>query len=63
MWPVEQLCGEPVELEFVLHDRDEVLAAVTAAGLTDVEWYLRSPHPGGIEAATERLYVLARRPA
>ena len=45
VWPVTELCGEPVELEFVLHDRDEVLAAVTAAGLVDVEWYLRAPYP------------------
>jgi uncharacterized protein YceH (UPF0502 family) len=60
VWPVTELCGTPVELEFVMHDRDEVLAAVTAAGLVDVEWYLRAPYPG-VEAATERLYVLARR--
>ena len=57
---VAELCGEPVELEFVLHDRAEVLAAVTAAGLVDVEWYLRGPVAQ--EVATERLYVLARRP-
>jgi uncharacterized protein len=58
---VAELCGVPVELDFVLHDRAEVLAAVTAAGLVDVEWYLRGPV--GAEVATERLYVLARRPA
>jgi hypothetical protein len=39
-----------------------VVEAVNAAGLVDVEWYLRSPL-SDVEAPTERLYVLARRPA
>lgn len=58
---VESLFEVPVELDFVLHERDVVLSAVAAAGLVDIEWYLRSPLPG-VEADTERLYVLARRP-
>lgn len=58
---VEELFGAPVDLEFVLHDPAEVIEAVAAAGLVDVEWYLRSPLPD-VEVATERLYVLARRP-
>jgi len=58
---VDALCGQAVELDFVLHDRDQVLAAVHAAGLVDVEWYVRGPYPQ-VEAATERLYVLARKP-
>jgi hypothetical protein len=57
----DELFGQPVDVDFVLHDRDEVLAAVRAAGLVDVEWYLRGPYAGA-EVATERLYVLARRP-
>lgn len=57
---VDELCGEPVDLQFVLHDRAEVLAAVAAAGLVEVEWYLRGPY-GDTEAATDRLYVLGRR--
>lgn len=57
---VDELCGEPVDLDFVLHDQDEVLAALAAAGLTDVEWYRRGPLAA--EITTERLYVLARRP-
>ncbi len=56
---VETLCGQAVELDFVLHDRDQVLAAVAAAGLVDVEWYVRGPYD--VEAQTERLYVLARK--
>lgn len=55
----DDLCGVPVDLDFVLHGREQVLAAVAAAGLTDIEWYLRSPLP--TEVATERLYVLAHR--
>jgi uncharacterized protein YceH (UPF0502 family) len=57
----DELFGAPVDLEFVLHDATEVIEAVTAAGLVDVEWYLRSPLPD-VEVATDRLYVLARRP-
>ena len=60
-WHVDELCGEPVDLDFVLHDPAEVLAAVTRAGLVDVEWYRRGP-VGDTEARTERIYVLARRP-
>lgn len=57
---VTELVGESVELDFVLHDPAQVLAAFTAAGLESLEWYRRSPYPD--EAATERLYVLGRRP-
>ncbi len=56
---VDELVGEPVDLDFVLHDAGQVLAAVRDSGLTDIEWYRRGPYPG--EARTERLYVLARR--
>lgn len=61
VWHTDELCGQPVDLDFVLHDQAEVLAAVTAAGLVDVEWYRRGPI-GHTEPRTERLYVLARRP-
>jgi hypothetical protein len=56
----ESLCGVEVDLDFVTHDRDQVLAAVAEAGLEAAEWYVRSPYPD--EAQTVRLYVLARRP-
>lgn len=58
---VDTLCGVGVDVDFVLHDRDQVLAAVTAAGLVLDQWYVRSPLPQ--EAQTERLYVLARTQA
>lgn len=54
----DELFGAPVDLDFVLHDRDDVLAAVATAGLSVAEWYVRGPLP--TEAATERLYVLVR---
>lgn len=55
-----ELFGVEVELEFVLHDREQVLAACAAAGLTVDEWYVRSPLPG--EPQAERLYLIARTP-
>ncbi|WP_028927605.1 DUF480 domain-containing protein [Pseudonocardia acaciae] len=58
---VDELAGTPVDLDFVLHNPSDVVDAVTAAGLVDVEWYLRSPLPD-VEVATDRLYVVARRP-
>jgi SAM-dependent methyltransferase len=54
------LWGVTTELDFVLHDADAVVAAAEAAGLVDIEWYVRSPLPG--EAPTQRLYLLGRRP-
>ena len=56
----DELFGVPVDLDLVLHDRDQVLAAVAEAGLVVDEWYVRSPVP--TEAQFERLYVLAHRP-
>ncbi len=55
-----ELWGEPTELDFVLHERDALIAAAGAAGLTDLEWYVRSPLPD--EAQTQRLYLRGRRP-
>ncbi len=53
--------GHEVDVSFTLHDRDRVIDAVVAAGLAEVEWYVRGPIPGA-EVETDRLYVLARRP-
>jgi len=55
------LFGTPVDLDFVTHDREEVLAAVAASGLVVDEWFVRSPVPS--EAQTVRLYVLAHAPS
>jgi uncharacterized protein YceH (UPF0502 family) len=52
---------EGLELDFVQRDPEQLVAAVQAAGLIDVEWYLRGPVTSRGEQ-TRRLYVLARRP-
>lgn len=54
--------GHDVDLTFVWHDPRAVRDAVTAAGLVIDEWYVRGPL-ADVEAPTERLYVLATRPA
>ena len=38
---------------------EDLLSAMTAAGLVDLEWYRRGPIG---EERTDRLYVLGRRP-
>lgn len=58
---VEELVGEEVDVDFVLHDPEQMLAAFQAAGLANLEWYRRNPYPD--EAQTERLYLLARSPS
>lgn len=58
---LDEWFGQPVDIDFTFHDPTAVVAAMRAAGLTDVEWYRRGPYEGA-EAETERLYVLARRP-
>lgn len=52
---------EGLALDLVQRDPDAVVALVEAAGLTDVEWYLRGPVTSR-EETTRRLYVLGRRP-
>ena len=51
--------GQEVDLDFVLHDSAFVLGVVEAAGLEEVEWYLRGPMAGRGET-TQRLYVVGR---
>ena len=51
-----------IDLDFVLHQPAEVVALVQQAGLGDTEWYHRGPISGRGES-TERLYVIARKPA
>ncbi len=53
--------GHDVTLDGVMHDPADVVAAVTAAGLQQVEWYVR----GAIAArqeTTDRFYLMARLP-
>jgi hypothetical protein len=50
-----------VDVDLVFHEPAAVRAAATAAGLVDVEWYLRGPIATRDET-TERFYLLARKP-
>ncbi|MDX3000236.1 DUF480 domain-containing protein [Kribbella solani] len=59
---VDEFLGHEVNLDYVLHDPTQVVAMLEAAGLTDVEWYLRGPITTRAES-TRRLYVIARNPA
>jgi uncharacterized protein YceH (UPF0502 family) len=53
--------GHDVNLDAVLYDPADVLAAVTAAGLQHIEWYVRGPIQARQET-TDRFYVMARPP-
>lgn len=61
---VDEWLGLPVDVDVVLHDRAQVVAAAEAAGLTVLESYtrgaLRPPHG---QERFDRLYVLARKDA
>ena len=59
---VDEWFEQAVDLDFVLHEPADVVAVVRAAGLVDVEWYRRGPQEQRGETS-ERLYLLARRPA
>ncbi|MCY7395718.1 MAG: DUF480 domain-containing protein [Nocardioides sp.] len=56
-WFEREVC-----LDMVLHEPADVVAWVAATGLIDVEWFHRGPlaHRG---ETSQRLYVLARKPA
>lgn len=58
---LDEWFGHEVDVDVVLHDPADVVRTVEAAGLADVEWYLRGPVTARGET-TERLYVVARRP-
>jgi uncharacterized protein len=55
----DELFGHEVDLDFVLYDPAFVVGVVEAAGLVDVEWYLRGPIEARKET-TQRLYVVGR---
>ncbi|MFC4784857.1 DUF480 domain-containing protein [Nocardioides sp. MAHUQ-72] len=56
---LDEWFGHEVDLDVVLHDPAQVVGVVEAAGLVDVEWYLRGPVAARGET-TERLYVIGR---
>jgi uncharacterized protein len=59
---LDEWFGQEVDLDFVLHDPASVVRTVEDAGLVDVEWYVRGPLTTRGETS-QRLYVIARRPA
>lgn len=58
---LDEWFGHPIGLDFVLHEAADVVRMVEAAGLVDLEWYLRGPLTAHGET-TQRLYVLGRKP-
>ena len=58
---LDEWFGHEVDLDLVLHDPRDVVRTVEAAGLIDLEWYLRGPLAARGET-TERLYVVGRKP-
>ena len=59
---LDEWFGHDVHLDFVLHEPTFVVGIVEAAGLVDVEWYLRGPLTARGETS-QRLYVVGRKPA
>ena len=57
---LDEWFGYAVDLDFVLHDPAFVVGVVEAAGLVDIEWYLRGPVTTRGET-TQRLYVIGRQ--
>jgi len=58
---LDEWFGHEVDLDFVLHEPASVVGIVEAAGLVDLEWYLRGPVAARGET-TQRLYVVGRTP-
>ena len=56
---LDEWFGQPVDLDVVLHEPGFVAGVVEAAGLSDLEWYLRGPVTARGES-TSRLFVVAR---
>jgi hypothetical protein len=53
---LEEWFDHQVDLDFVLHDPAFVVGVVEAAGIVDVEWFVRGPIAARAET-TQRLYV------
>jgi len=59
---LDEWFGHEVDLDFVLHEPAFVVGMVEAAGLVDIEWYLRGPVTARGET-TERVNIVGRKPA
>jgi SAM-dependent methyltransferase len=58
---LDEWFAHEVDVDVVLHDPAFVVGVVEAAGLVEIEWYLRGPVTARGET-TERLYVIGRQP-
>jgi uncharacterized protein YceH (UPF0502 family) len=59
---LDEWFGHDIRLDFVLHEPSFVVGIVEAAGLVDIEWYVRGPLTARGETS-QRLYVVGRKPA
>jgi SAM-dependent methyltransferase len=59
---VEDLWGEPVSLDFLFFQREEVKGFLQTAGFSIDEAIERDPYPESVEVQTRRAYLFARKP-
>jgi len=59
---IEELWGVATQLDFVALDPAFIQAGLKAAGLEILEALQREPYAPGVEAQTQRCYLLAQRP-
>jgi hypothetical protein len=57
----DQLWEQPVSLDFIFFEREEMLGYLAAAGFVVDEVYERPPYPD-VEAQTQRVYIFAHKP-
>jgi ubiquinone/menaquinone biosynthesis C-methylase UbiE len=56
----DELWEQPVQLDFIFFERDEMRGYLEAAGFTIDEMIEREPYPH-VEAATQRVYIFAHK--
>jgi hypothetical protein len=57
----DSLWEQPVQLDFIFFERDEMRGYLEAAGFTVDEVIEREPYPD-VEVATQRVYIFAHKP-
>lgn len=58
---VDELWGEPVSIDFLFYEREEMKGYLQAAGFTIDEAIERDPYPEPVEVQTRRAYIFARK--
>ena len=56
-----EMLDEPVDIDFVFYDPDQLVEDLAAAGFNIDHRAERDPYTGAVEAETRRFYVVARR--